>query len=74
MHWLGVKASDKYEDARNVYNSQRNVYEADTKDLREYLAKTEADHDRAAMIFGLFAMTVPFMIVGVLVSIWLLFF
>jgi hypothetical protein len=58
-HWLGVKASDKIVPA---------------EEISEYIHKTEADHDRAAMIFGLVAMTVPFMIVGVLVSVWLLLF
>ena len=67
MHWLGVKASDKYEDVRNVY-------EADTKALREYLAKTEVDHDRAALMFALVALTAPFMMVALFVSVWLLFF
>ena len=42
--------------------------------IRDYLSKTENDHERAALIFALAAFTVPFLIVGTMVFAWMLFF
>lgn len=46
----------------------------DLQSIDDYLAKTEADHDRAALIFAFAAFTIPFMLVSFGVFAWLLFF